>query len=53
MSGGVFKDTPSLSELLRLMSPKGRNGNHLNQIKMTKEQNPKTPLSVWQYNLNN
>jgi len=30
-------DTPSLSVSLRLMSPKGRNGNHLNQIKM--EQN--------------
>ena len=36
-SGGVFKDTASLSVLLGLMSPKGRNGNHLNQIKMTKD----------------
>ncbi len=29
--------TPSLSVLLGLMSPKGRNGNHFNQIKMTKD----------------
>jgi hypothetical protein len=29
---------PSLSVLLRLMSPKGRNGNQLNLIKMTAEQ---------------
>ena len=33
-SGGVFEDTASLSVLLRLMSSKERNGNHLNQIKM-------------------
>jgi hypothetical protein len=36
-SGGVFKDTPSSSVLLELMSSKERNGNHFNQIKMTKD----------------
>ena len=36
--GVSSKTLPSLSVLLGLMSPKGRNGNHLNQIKMTKEQ---------------